>query len=111
MSVAKHRSAQRGEGQGMKVKDLLKQEIDIDVYDDVCDELAIAFCGPVELTDEGEEVFADVLDYEITLHNDVAIVGVDDDDGIWQKKLKKAKKLFYGMAGYCSIDNYRLWFK
>ena len=28
----------------MTVKDLLKMEVDIDVYDDVCEELAIAFC-------------------------------------------------------------------
>ena len=32
----------------MKVRDLLKTEIDIDVYDDVCEELGIAFCGAVD---------------------------------------------------------------
>lgn len=46
----------------MKVKDLITQEIDIDVYDDVCEELGIAFCGPVELTDDGAHEFADVLE-------------------------------------------------
>lgn len=35
----------------MKVRDFIKQSIDVDVYDDVCEELAIAFCGPMELTD------------------------------------------------------------
>lgn len=99
----------------MKVRDLLAQEIDIDVYDDVCDELAIAFCGPVALTQEGEKHFAEALEYTVTLHNDgaytVAIVHVDDEEGVWQKKLRKAKELFYAAAGYCPISDFKKWFK
>lgn len=99
----------------MTVRDLIAQEIDIDVYDDVCEELAIAFCGPMELTAEGEKEFAEVLDYDITIYNlsrsgyQVVSVHVDGDD--WKKKLRKAKKFFDSAAGYCDVDDYEKWFK
>lgn len=99
----------------MKVKDLLEMEIDIDVYDNVCEELAIAFCGAIKLTEEGGRHFANVLEYDVKiLENsflgDVAIVNVDDEEGIWQKKLEGAKELFYSLAGYCSSTDYERWF-
>ena len=48
----------------MKVKDLIKEEIDVDVYDNVCEELAIAFCGSVELTEYGKKHFhLEILGY------------------------------------------------
>ena len=95
----------------MKVKDLISQEIDIDVYDDVCEELGIAFCGPVELTDAGTIEFADVLEYGIEVNDDCAIVNVDSAEGEWQKRLRRAKKFFNAAAGYCSADDYDRWFK
>ena len=97
----------------MKVKDLIKQEIDIDVYDDVCEELGIAFCGPMVLTEQGKEHFAEVLDYDISFVNggDVACVNVDAPEGIWQKRLKKAMEFFEAAAGYCADKDYRKWFK
>lgn len=95
----------------MTVKDLISQEIDIDVYDDVCEELGIAFCGPMELTETGAEEFSDVLEYGIELNNYCAVVHVDDAEGVWQKKLNRAKKFFHSAAGYCSEDDYNRWFK
>lgn len=95
----------------MKVKDLITQEIDIDVYDDVCEELGIAFCGPLELTEDGTKEFADVMEYDIEINDDCAIVNVDAPEGVWQKKLKKAKHFFHAAAGYCADDDYRRWFK
>ena len=96
----------------MTVKDLLQMNVDIDVYDDVCEELAIAFCGPMELTDEGKKEFAEALDYEVELEGSYVTVKVDDpEDKVWKRKLRKAKKLFEGMAGYCSVDDYDRWFK
>lgn len=95
----------------MKVRDLLKMETDIDVYDDVCEELGIAFCGPMMLTEEGEKEFGEVLDYPITITNGsfpCAIVGVDGDD--WKERLKKAKRFFWSLAGYCYSDDYDRWF-
>ena len=100
----------------MKVRELIKLEEDIDVYDDVCEELAICFCGPMSLTPEGEKNFSEVLDYKVELIQDDDIVGkaiikVDGNDGDnWKKRLKKAKEFFSAAAGYCSEENYSRWF-
>lgn len=99
----------------MKIKDLLEMEIDVDVYDNVCEELAIAFCGATKLTEEGREHFANVLEYDVNILENsflgqVAIVDVDDKEGVWQKKLEGAKELFYSLAGYCSSTDYDRWF-
>lgn len=98
----------------MKVKDLIREEIDIDVVDDVCEELYIAFCGPMTLTAAGEKQFAEVLEYpvEITIGQDLAVVCVDDsDDAVWEARLDKAKEFFEACAGYCAADDYELWFQ
>ena len=94
------------------IRDLLLMDVDIDVYDNVCESLAIAFCGPMNLTEEGKEHFKDVLDLPVIIYTDdnVAIVDVDDSEGVWQKKLKGAKELFYALAGFCSITDYDTWF-
>ena len=97
----------------MKVRDLLKLEICIDVVDDVTEELYIAFDGPQKLTREGEKEFATALDLDVTPSRDSGlwIVHVDDDDDrTWKRRLRAAMKLFHGMAGYCSVENYDLWF-
>lgn len=96
----------------MKVRDLISQEIDIDVYDDVCDALAIAFCGPLKLTPEGEAKFSEVMDYDVELYGDHAVVCVDDDDPtVWKRQLRRAKGFFEAAAGYCPADDYDRWFK
>lgn len=97
----------------MKVKDLLPMNIDIDVYDDVCDDLSIAFCGPLKLTDAGAQKFAEVLEYDVELTGiaPVAIVHVDDpDDEVWEAKLAKAAEFFESAAGWCTVDDYKTWF-
>ena len=99
----------------MKVRDFIKMNADIDVYDDVCEELAIAFCGPMGLTEEGEKHFAEVLDYEMKLDLSgslwTAVVCVDsEDDKTWRRKLRKAKEFFYDLAGYCAEEDYCKWF-
>lgn len=101
----------------MKVKDLLAMDIEVDVYDDVCEELAICFCGPVELTDEGRAHFevALNLDIEVDYSGDIttALCHVDDEffpDNV-QFKLDKAMEFFYAAAGYCADADYRKWFK
>lgn len=99
----------------MTIRDLIQQEIDIDVYDDVCEELGIAFCGPQPLTPEGEKEFAEIMDYEIYINQHsygdlpaaiLAIDGLDD----WKDRLRKAKKFFYAAAGYYPCDDYDRWF-
>ena len=101
----------------MTIRDLIQQEIDIDVYDDVCEELGIAFCGPCKLTEDGEKEFADIMDYEIRI-NDCAFMGLpaaivlidDPDEAVWSDRLEKAKHFFYSFAGYCDCDDYDRWF-
>ncbi len=100
----------------MKIRELIKIEQDIDVYDDVCEELGIAFCGPMELTEVGENYFAEVLDYECEMLAPpkgygcgCVIVHVDGEN--WKKKLRRAKAFFESMAGYCADDDYQRWFK
>ena len=100
----------------MKVKDILKMEICIDVYDNVCEELGIAFDGPMELTEAGKQKFAEVLEYDVSLHNNgadvVAIVDVDDEnEDEFERKLAKARELFESMAGWCTVDEWDEWFK
>ena len=99
----------------MKVRDFINLEEDIDVYDDVCEELGICFCGPMGLTEEGAERFAEVMDYDIEIDLSgrfaTAVVHVDDDDDkTWKRRLKKAKEFFYSAAGYCDADDYDKWF-
>lgn len=99
----------------MKVKDLLEMEIDVDVYDNVCEELAIAFCGAIKLTEEGRKHFANVLEYDVNILENpflgqVAIVDVDDKGRHMAEKVRGAKELFYSLAGYCSSTDYDRWF-
>ncbi len=102
----------------MTIRDLISMEIDIDVYDDVCEELGIAFCGPQKLTEEGEREFAEIMDYPVKINVNsygglpAAIVLIDDpDEKVWKDRLRKAKRFFDGAAGYCSCDNYDRWFE
>ena len=94
------------------VREFLKEEIDIDVVDDIEDSLWIAFCGPMELTEEGEKYFADVLDLDVFPYwqGDRAVVRLEGHKD-WKRLLRKVKELFESLAGYCSEDDWDRWFK
>lgn len=100
----------------MRIKDLLSMEIDIDCYDNVVEEMGIAYCGPMALTEEGQKEFSDVMEYECEIlpdpiGYDVCIVKVDDDPNIpWREKLNKVNRFFKAIAGYCDCDDYDKWF-
>jgi hypothetical protein len=97
----------------MKVKDLLVMDIDIDVIDDICDQLEIAFVGPAKLTTEGLRVFGDVLEYEIVLNEDCGycVIKCGNDPNVkWSHKLKMVTQFFYALAGYCSDKDWNTWF-
>ena len=100
----------------MKVKDLLPMEIDVDVYDNVCEELAICFCGPIELTEAGKARFAEVLEYDCKLYcsrfdGNCAVINVDDpDEKVMMHKLEQAQRFFVSAAGYCADEDFSLWF-
>lgn len=92
----------------MKVKDIINQDIDVDVYSDYTDELATAFVGPIHLTSDGEEKFAEALNYDINLNEEegCCIVHCDND-----RQLAKATKFFLAAAGWCSENDYNKWFE
>lgn len=99
----------------MKVREFIQMQIDIDVLDDVCEELCIAFVGPQALTEAGIKEFSEVLDYEVTICTDGggstwALIHVDGPDGVWQDRLEKAKHFFHAAAGYCPVSDYETWF-
>lgn len=96
----------------MTIRDLISMDIDIDVYDDVSEELGIAFCGSIQLTLLGEKKFSEVMEYPVTIKNDIAIIRIDHiDEKVWKDRLHKAKEFFYAVAGYCSDSNYNKWFR
>lgn len=115
-------------GKKLTVRDLMRVMDDIDVYDDVCEELGIAFCNPFDddevhewdeyLTKCGMEQFKEVLDYPMEIYYGYvggcmnAIVHIDDDDDkVWKRRLRKAEEFFESAAGYCSCEDYDKWFK
>lgn len=97
------------------IKDFIRTATeDIDVYNNVTDDGGVAYCPPLFLTEEGEKEFAEVLNYKIEVDEDnkSAEVICDDEEEHtpWQLKKRKAEKLFWAAAGYCSEEDYELWF-
>lgn len=102
----------------MKVRDLLKMDIDIDVCDDYTEDCYIVFCGKAELTEEGEKRFAKALEIECEMHDDIVILKCDTGDydedeetGESARNVRRCKNLFYSLAGYCLDSDYKKWFK
>ena len=100
----------------MKIKDLIKMDVDVEVYDNVTQEIIdISFVGPLELTEEGKEKFKEVLEYNVVLYEEYkyAIVKCSDEEPKikWITKAKKAGEFFKACAGYCSTKEYDKWFK
>lgn len=87
---------------------------DIDVYNNVTDDEGVAYCPPMFFTKEGNEEFGDVLNYKIDVDEDnqcAEVICDDEEERIsWQTKKKKAERLFWSMAGYCSEEDYDKWF-
>lgn len=104
----------RYEVKTMTIREFMTSNMDIDVYDNVCEELGIAFCPPMYLTEEGIQEFGNLLDSKIEVCEDAcsAVVIVDDDPNWnWEDKLLAMKRFFYSMAGYCEDTDYNRWFK
>ena len=95
----------------MTIRDLLPMNTDIDVCDDYDESCYIAFCGPMKLTEEGERVFASVLDIPIEIGNEIIILKCDNEDpAVAERNVRKCRNFFYSMAGYCDADDYDDWF-
>ena len=101
----------------MTLREFVQQDVDIDVYDDVCEELGIAFVGPQEFTEDGMKEFEDIMDFDVEINEHsyfgypAAIVHVDDEDEkVWKHRIKRIKLFFESAAGYCSVEEYEKWF-
>lgn len=91
----------------MKVRDLLKEEIDIDVYDDYDERCGIAFCGPCELTAKGKRKFAAIMDNDVRIDviMDVAVISCENEH-----EAQIAKYLFHGFAGFIPSEEWETLF-
>ena len=98
----------------IKVRDLMSMEIDVDVWDDYDESLGIAFCGAMLIKPEGLKEWADVLDYdiEVNLRCASAVLHVSvDNDVESEKRLARASRFFYSLAGYCADKDFERWFE
>lgn len=99
----------------MTIRELMKHEIDVDVYNNITDDEAICLCCPLELTEEGLKEWGDVLDYIVEVDMDgycpSAECICDDDPNVkWQTKKKRLTNFLWSAAGYCSDKDYNKWF-
>jgi len=99
------------ENNNMKIRDLIALDIDIDIYNDVTDEVAPAFCGAMYITDDGIAEFADILDISGTLdkENQSFTVLVDRFPD-WENRWNSVKNFFTCAAGYCDSEKWDKWF-
>lgn len=91
----------------MKVRELLNMDVCIDVADDYDERLWIAFDGAISLTEIGMDVFREALDLKVklTTSSDALILCKN------AKEAEVAKELFESLAGYCTEDEWELWFE
>lgn len=93
----------------MKVKDLIREDIDIDVIDDYDGRCWIAKCGAYKLTDAGEQMFHRVLDIKVNIEQ-VGTQKVSVLHCETEREANECKVFFLSLAGYCAADDYDRWF-
>ena len=91
----------------MKIREFIKMDIDIDVCDDYDERCYIAFCGPLELTEDGEREFKSVLDRPIEVEQEEGWASLPADNATEAQRLKE---FFFSAAGYCADSLWNLWF-
>ena len=93
----------------MKVKDLIAEDIDIDVCDDYDERCWIAKCGAYRLTDAAEQKFHEALDIPVYMttgrKTKVAILHCESE-----REAEKCREFFFSLAGYCAAEDYDRWF-
>lgn len=111
--------SESGEATQMKIRDMFTASFyekygDVDIYNDVTDDMASAFCG-MELTAEGREHFKIVLGVPVEIvsnrYGHDVICKIDDMGDAWEMDWREIAKLFDAAAGYCGVDDYETWFK
>ena len=105
----------------MKLKELLKLNTTVDVSDDYADQFEdggrwfdsiIAFVGPCKLTEAGQEKYKDIMDLDVDVDDNYAIVHIpkDEDDEKMEQMEKDVMLFFYAAAGYMSESLYKEYF-
>ena len=97
----------------MTIRELMGYEIDVDVANNVVDSLGICLCCPMQLTEEGEREWGDVMKYVVDVYgkDNFATCIVDDDLNVpWKTKAMRLDKFLWAAAGYCSEEDYDKWF-
>ena len=104
----------------MKLKELLKLDIDVDVSDDYADQFydgdrcfdsIIAFVGPCKLTEAGQERYKNIMDLDVDVDESTAIVHIPENEDEKMEEMEKEVMLFfYAVAGYMSEDLYEEYF-
>ena len=98
--------------QRMKLEEMLTGiDFDVDVCDDYADDLYIAFCSPLALTDDGRKEFKDILDLEVIIDDEYpeACVLLSDKPN-YEHLHRVLKDFLYSAAGYCSDSDWNKWF-
>ena len=94
----------------MTIRELIGYDIDVDVANNVTDELGCALVCPMELTEEGEKEWDDVLNYVVDVYGDdnyaECIVDDKEPEISWTTKKKRLNDFLYSVAGYCSESDY-----
>lgn len=90
-----------------------ENNLDVDVYSDYTDDLAICYCGNEEfgLTEEGRKEFSSILDLEVewTEGNHDAIIKIAELDNA-EELNELLIQFFSACAGYVSESLYNKWF-
>ena len=92
----------------MKFKEMLTGiDFDVDVCDDYIDDLDVAFCPPLALTDNGREAFKDILDLDVRVckSHSYACVLLNDKENC-DELHRMLYDFLWGAAGYISDDEW-----
>lgn len=90
----------------MTLRKFLSYDIEVDFHSFITDDWAMAHVGPTALTEEGEEMFASILDKEVDqdYYHARVVVETEEEDEL-------VRKFFRYAAGYCSCETYDKLFK
>lgn len=105
----------------MKLRELLKLDITVDVSDDYADQFEdggrwfdsiIAFVGPCHLTKAGEERYKNIMNLDVDVDECSAYVHIPQDVDEKMEELEKEVMLFfYAAAGYMSESLFKEYFE
>lgn len=95
----------------MKVRDLIKLDIDLDITTNIYDDPYCAFVGPQPITRYGESYWEDVLNLECEISDEAPVAVIIIPEGEEAEEINDGiKEFFSSCAGYCSIPDYQSWF-